>query len=117
MTAPILSVRKLAVAYGKVEAVRSVSLDLPRGTIVTVIGANGAGKSTLLNALMGLLPATGSVLLEGREQLGRPIAARISDKRPHVRQPALPADRVDLLDLLGAIADHQHLAADTRQRR
>jgi branched-chain amino acid transport system ATP-binding protein len=79
MTAPILSVRKLAVAYGKVEAVRSVSLDLPRGTIVTVIGANGAGKSTLLNALMGLLPATGSVLLEGREQLGRPIAARVAD--------------------------------------
>lgn len=79
MTEPILSVRELSVAYGKVEAVRSVSLDLPRGTIVTVIGANGAGKSTLLNALMGLLPASGSVLLEGCEQLGRPIAARVAD--------------------------------------
>jgi branched-chain amino acid transport system ATP-binding protein len=79
MTQPILSVRGLSVSYGKVEAVRSVALDLPRGTIVTVIGANGAGKSTLLNALMGLLPASGSVLLEGREQIGRPIAARVAD--------------------------------------
>lgn len=79
MTAPILSVRNLLVSYGKVEAVRSVSLDLPRGAIVTVIGANGAGKSTLLNAVMGLLPASGSVLLDGREQLGRPIAARVAD--------------------------------------
>lgn len=79
MTEPILSVRGLSVSYGKVEAVRSVALDLPRGTIVTVIGANGAGKSTLLNAMMGLLPASGSVLLEGREQLGRPVAARVAD--------------------------------------
>lgn len=79
MTAPILSIHELAVSYGKVAAVRAVSLDLLRGTIVTVIGANGAGKSTLLNAVMGLLPATGSVLLDGREQLGRPIAARVAD--------------------------------------
>lgn len=79
MTASVLSVRDLCVAYGKVEAVRALSLDLPRGAIVTVIGANGAGKSTLLNAVMGLLPATGSVLLDGREQLGRPVAARMGD--------------------------------------
>ncbi len=74
---PVLSVRDLRVSYGKVEAVRGVSLDLPRGAIVTVIGANGAGKSTLLNAIMGLLPSQGSILLDGQEQRARPIAARV----------------------------------------
>lgn len=75
---PVLSVRDLSVSYGKVEAVRSVSLDIQAGTIVTVIGANGAGKSTLLNAIMGLLPAKGSIALDGNEQLHRPAAARVS---------------------------------------
>jgi branched-chain amino acid transport system ATP-binding protein len=78
MKVPIFSVRNLSAAYGKVEAIRSVSLDVHSGTIVTVIGANGAGKSTLLNALMGLLPAQGSIRMEGEEQLNRPIAARVS---------------------------------------
>jgi branched-chain amino acid transport system ATP-binding protein len=75
----VLSVRDLSVSYGTVEAVHSVSLDVPAGAIVTVIGANGAGKSTLLNAVMGLLPARGSVLLNGVEQLRRPVAARVAN--------------------------------------
>lgn len=53
---PILEVRDLSVAYGKVRALTKVSLTLRRGEIVTVIGPNGAGKTTLLSALMGLLP-------------------------------------------------------------
>lgn len=77
-TAPLLSVRGLSASYGKVEAVHAVSLDVPAGTVVTVIGANGAGKSTLLNAVMGLLPASGSILFAGEEQLNRPIASRVA---------------------------------------
>ncbi len=61
----LLDVRGLSVAYGKVEAVRNLSLKVERGTIVSVIGPNGAGKTTLLAALMGLLPAKGDVAYLG----------------------------------------------------
>ena len=57
----LLDVRDLHVAYGKVEAVRGISLKVQSGTIVSVIGPNGAGKTTLLAALMGLLPAKGEL--------------------------------------------------------
>jgi branched-chain amino acid transport system ATP-binding protein len=61
----LLQVRDLCVFYGKVEAVHRVSLDLEEGSIVTVIGPNGAGKTTLLGAIMGTLPARGSVSYAG----------------------------------------------------
>jgi len=50
----MLEISDLHVAYGKVEAVRGVSLSLQKGQIVTVIGPNGAGKTTLLAATIGL---------------------------------------------------------------
>ena len=67
MSAPLRIVDKMSVAYGKVEAVRGVSLNVPAGSVVTVIGANGAGKTTLLNAVMGLLDQTGSIMFEGQD--------------------------------------------------
>ncbi len=68
MTSPLLEVSSAAVAYGKVQAVRGVSLSVGTGEIVTVIGANGAGKSTLLNATMGSIPlASGSIRFDGVE--------------------------------------------------
>ena len=57
--------------YGKVEALHGVSLDVDAGPIVTVIGPNGAGKSTLLAALMGLLPAAGTVRYDGQRRRRR----------------------------------------------
>ena len=57
----LLAIEGLSVAYGKVEAVRGVSLEVGDNEIVTIIGANGAGKSTLLNAVMGALPLKGRV--------------------------------------------------------
>jgi|UniRef100_Q07K08 branched-chain amino acid transport system ATP-binding protein len=68
--APLLSVEGVSVAYGKVEAVRSVSLSVASNEIVTIIGANGAGKTTLLNAAMGILPLKGNVSFAG-EALAR----------------------------------------------
>ncbi|GAB7534552.1 ABC transporter ATP-binding protein [Burkholderia sp. 3C] len=59
MATAILEVDGLSVRYGKVEALRGVSIRVAAGQIVSVIGPNGAGKSTLLNAIMGALPATG----------------------------------------------------------
>ncbi|MGH2341620.1 ABC transporter ATP-binding protein [Segnochrobactraceae bacterium EtOH-i3] len=73
-TRPLMEVKDLAVSYGKIEAVRGVSLTVEPGTIVTVIGANGAGKTTLLSTLMGLLPpVSGSVTFDGKPVLGRPV--------------------------------------------
>jgi branched-chain amino acid transport system ATP-binding protein len=63
----LLTVRDAHVAYGKVEAVRSVSLEVGRDEIVTIIGANGAGKTTLLNAIMGVLPLKGAVSFAGQD--------------------------------------------------
>ncbi|MBU0893418.1 MAG: ABC transporter ATP-binding protein [Gammaproteobacteria bacterium] len=68
---PLLQLQDLCVSYGAVEAVHQVRLDVNQGEIVTVIGPNGAGKTTLLCAAMGLLPATGSISLDG-ERVARP---------------------------------------------
>jgi branched-chain amino acid transport system ATP-binding protein len=61
----LLEVQGLSVAYGRVEAVHAVDLQIRAGQIVTVIGPNGAGKTTLLSALMGLLPARGRLAYFG----------------------------------------------------
>jgi len=63
----LLSVDDVHVSYGKVEAVRNATLDVGANEIVTIIGANGAGKTTLLNAIMGILPLTGSVTFAGQQ--------------------------------------------------
>ena len=51
----MLKVRDLVVAYGGIEALKGIALDVPDGKIVTLIGANGAGKSTLLRSIIGLV--------------------------------------------------------------
>lgn len=62
----MLSVRDLHAGYRNKTVLRGVSLDVPRGRIVTLLGANGAGKSTLLKAIVGLLPRTaGRIELDG----------------------------------------------------
>ena len=61
----LLEVTGASIRYGRVSAVRDLSLRIEPGEIVTVIGANGAGKSTLLNGVMGLLPVEGSVWFDG----------------------------------------------------
>ena len=74
----LLALDAVSVAYGKVEAVRRVSLAIAPGSIVTVIGANGAGKTTLLNAVMGILPADGAMLFEGADLGSLDIEDRVA---------------------------------------
>jgi branched-chain amino acid transport system ATP-binding protein len=74
---PFLSISDLHVAYGKVEAVRGVSLVLEQGQIVTVIGPNGAGKTTLLAAAMGLLPSRGAMSFAGQDLHELDVEARV----------------------------------------
>jgi branched-chain amino acid transport system ATP-binding protein len=68
VTAPLLEVRDLQVAYGHIEAVQGISFAVHPGEIRTLVGANGAGKSTTLLALSGLVkPKAGSIRFEGEE--------------------------------------------------
>jgi branched-chain amino acid transport system ATP-binding protein len=87
---PLLEVRDLVVRYGRVAAVRGVSLRVERGRITAVIGPNGAGKTTLLAAVAGLLPADGGdVLLDGASIAGAPVeenAARGISLVPETRE-------------------------------
>ena len=53
----MLEIKDLHVSYGGIQALRGVSLNVPDGKIVTLIGANGAGKSTLMRTISGLVKA------------------------------------------------------------
>src|SRR5437879_11965591 len=75
----LLQVAVAHVAYGKVEAVRSVSLDVADNEIVTIIGANGAGKTTLLNAIMGILPLKGRAAFAGNDMAALDIEERVAE--------------------------------------
>ena len=73
----MLKVDGLVCRYGKVAAVRDLSLDVQKGELVTLIGANGAGKTTTLKAISGVLqPVAGRIVFEG-EDITRASARRI----------------------------------------
>ena len=75
----MLKIENLHVSYGGIQALRGVSLEVPDGKIVTLIGANGAGKSTTLRTITGLVKASsGSIQWSGEELLGRSIDRIIS---------------------------------------
>lgn len=76
MAETMLKVTDLRAAYGKIEALKGISLEVREGEIVTLIGANGAGKSTTLKTISGQLhPKTGSITFEGEN---------IGGVRPHL---------------------------------
>jgi branched-chain amino acid transport system ATP-binding protein len=77
-TRALLQVADVHVSYGKVEAVRSVSLEVGDNEIVTIVGANGAGKTTLLNAIMGVLPLKGRIAFAGDDMAQLEIEDRVA---------------------------------------
>ena len=67
----MLKVNDLVVSYGGIEALKGISLEVPEGKIVTLIGANGAGKSTLLRSIIGLVkPDSGSITYGEKQLIG-----------------------------------------------
>ena len=91
----MLKIENLCVSYGGIKALRGISLEVPDGKIVTLIGANGAGKSTTLRTISGLVKAdSGSITYDGQELLGKPInkileagIAQVPGGAAGVRQP------------------------------
>jgi branched-chain amino acid transport system ATP-binding protein len=78
MSAPLLAVTNLEVRYGDLIGVSDVSLEVPKGSIVALLGSNGAGKTTTLNAVAGLVPVSrGHIKLDDREITGVPAYALV----------------------------------------
>jgi branched-chain amino acid transport system ATP-binding protein len=73
MTQALLSVEHLEVRYGDLIGVADVSLEVPQGSVVALLGSNGAGKTTTLNAIAGAVPASGgSISFRGQRINGLP---------------------------------------------
>src|SRR5690348_16114540 len=82
---PLLRVRNLNVAYGDVQVLWDVDLEVYDGEIVALVGANGAGKSTLLSTLSGLLrPLSGAVELQDQPLAGWPAHRVVAHGVVHV---------------------------------
>lgn len=71
----LLELRDVEARYGPVQALRGVSIDVPEGSVVAVLGANGAGKTTTLRAVSGTVRRSGEILLGGKPLRGGPEAA------------------------------------------
>ncbi len=106
----VLEVDRLSVAYGKVLAVRDVSIKVAPGTIATVIGPNGAGKTTLLAAIAGLLPAQGTIRCFGESATPWSVEERVG------RGLVLVPEKRELFASM-SVADNLQLGAFARRRR
>lgn len=68
----LLNIKNLTVAYGGIQAVKGINIEVPKGKIITLIGSNGAGKSTTLRTIAGVVkPKNGSITFEGEEIIGK----------------------------------------------
>src|SRR5581483_9160522 len=81
----MLEVEGLSTDYGPVRAVNEVSLTVPKGSVIAVLGANGAGKTSLLRTISGLVPASaGRVRLNGQDITTLPVEAIVRRGLAHV---------------------------------
>ena len=64
----MLKIENVVAGYGHITALKSINLEVPQGSIVSLIGANGAGKSTTMRSIMGLVkPTEGRITFEGKD--------------------------------------------------
>ena len=71
MPGPLLELKKLEVAYGGIQAVKGIDVEIGEGELVCLIGANGAGKTTTLKGICGLLPIkSGTIHYDGDDITG-----------------------------------------------
>jgi branched-chain amino acid transport system ATP-binding protein len=113
----MLEVRNLAVRYGGIQALHDLSLSVPKGSIVTLVGANGAGKSTTLRTISGLVPpASGSIRFSGEEIAGWPAHRIVAAGLAHVPEGRLVFPDLTVREnlIMGAYLrrDRKEIAAD-----
>lgn len=81
----LLEMKGISVNYGKINAIREISIQVPEGKIVTIIGGNGAGKTTTLRAMSGMVPITkGEITFEGKRIDGLPASKVVAHGIAHV---------------------------------
>lgn len=81
----LLEAKNIAVNYGNINAIRDISIAVPQGQIITIIGANGAGKTTTLRALSGMVPITkGEIYFDGHRIDGMPSHKIVAHGIAHV---------------------------------
>src|SRR5207249_4612152 len=99
--AALLEVEELHVSYGRIRAVQGVSLSVPEGSVVALIGANGAGKSTLLRAISGIVrPRRGAVRFRGANLVGLPVHQIVWRRVIHVPEGRGMLARMTVLENL-----------------
>jgi branched-chain amino acid transport system ATP-binding protein len=106
----MLSVRDLYAGYGNKTVLRGVSLDVPRGAVITLLGANGAGKSTLLKSIVGLLQRTSGAV----ELNGSPLPNATPDRALKSGVSLVPEQRELFLSL--SVADNLRLGGFLRRQ-
>ena len=114
---PLLEISNLEVRYGGIRALHGLSLQVPKGSIVTLIGANGAGKSTTLRTISGLVPPTaGSIRFDGQEIAGKPAHTIVAGGLAHVPEGRLVFPELSVKEnlMMGAYLrrDRREIAAD-----
>ncbi|RJF72122.1 ABC transporter ATP-binding protein [Deinococcus cavernae] len=110
MTPNLLEVVDLHTRYGRVEALNGVSITVPQGHIVSVIGANGAGKTTLMNSIMGVLPSQGQLRYAGHDIQNMSLETRVQ------QGICLVPERRDLFASM-TVADNLMLGAYSRRSK
>ena len=106
-----LAIEELAVNYGAVEAVKNVSLNVPRGKITALLGANGAGKTSTLRAISGLVPAArGKITFYGKD-----ITKTLTEKITAMGIAQSPEGRMILGDL--TVEENLRIGAYTVKKR
>jgi len=112
----LLEVEDLHVSYGRIRALQGVSLAVPEGAVVALIGANGAGKSTLLRAISGIVrPRRGAVRFGGENLVGLPVHQIVRRRVIHVPEGRGMLARMSVLENLriGGFARRDRAGAGT----
>jgi len=105
----MLEIKNLQVSYGAISALHGISLSVPHGKIVTLIGANGAGKTTTLKTISGLLkPQSGEIFYEGRNIAGLPPHQIVKLGVSHVPEGRMIFANLTVLENLQLGAYLQH---------
>lgn len=112
----MLDVKDLNVYYGKIHAIKNISLTVEEGELVSLIGANGAGKTSLLTAIMGQIPSTGQISFEGQAVHGNGTMEIVRNSMTMVPEGRRVFPRTSVMDnlLLGAYSrkDKENVKGD-----